>query len=296
MIHILLLAAVALDCHTVAGDRILGSDLAAASPVFSAIAPDAAIGNAPQPGARRIFEIDELARIVRAQGLTGVPAGSLCFERFAAPLDPVLVHAAIEKSLAIPEAELTILEVSKFAVPRGELVFPREALPQPGTGDSGMWSGYVAYTGGRFPIWASVRIHVKTRHLVAAHDLTPGHPLAPEDVRVEEAADFPRRVLPLDSADAAIGRVVRRSMRAGTPLMALDLTEPEAVERGQTVSVEVRSGAAVLRLEATAEMSGHRGDTISLRNLASGKIFRARIEERGRAIVDLPPSEVEIAQ
>jgi len=52
------------------------------------------------------------------------------------------------------------------------------------------------------------------------------------------------------------------------------------------VTVLVQSGAAVLTLEAEAQSDGRAGQTISLRNAASGKVFRARITGKGRALLE----------
>ena len=51
------------------------------------------------------------------------------------------------------------------------------------------------------------------------------------------------------------------------------------------VEVTAAVGGAQLELDAIAETSGRRGDLISLKNPRSGKIFRARIESKGKAIV-----------
>jgi len=295
MIPILMLAA-AVQCHVVTGDRILGSDLAAASPLLASLPPGLTIGNAPQPGARRFFEAEELARIARNSGITGSGFETVCLERLTEPLAPARIIEAMRKTLGVPGAEIEILDQSKFPVPRGELVFPRELLPQPGSGDSAIWNGYVDYSGGRFTVWASVRLRVPAHRVVAVYDLKQGHLVTPEDVRSEEAMEFPPRVASLTSAAAATGQEARRFIRAGTPLLATDLVQPNDIERGQTVTVEVRSGAAVLRMEATAVTAGRRGDTVALRNSTSGKTFQARVEEPGRAVLELLPSETEVPQ
>ena len=126
---------------------------------------------------------------------------------------------------------------------------------------------------------------VPVRRVVAASDLRMGKPVPAEDVRVEDATDFPRRVAALTEVSKAVGKIPRHPIRAGAPLLANDLDEPNDVDRGQTVLVEVHSGAAVLKLEATAESSGRRGDMVLLRNTSSGRSFRAQVIEKGRVAV-----------
>jgi flagellar basal body P-ring formation chaperone FlgA len=57
------------------------------------------------------------------------------------------------------------------------------------------------------------------------------------------------------------------------------------IERGQRVSVEVTSGAARLRFDADAESSGRAGDTVLIHNPENGSLFQARVERKGKVVV-----------
>jgi len=285
MILFLMLAAVAPECFPVAHDRILGSDLAAASALFAAAPPDLIVANAPRPGARRLFEPAELIRIARANKLDVTDVTPLCFERFTAPLDPEMAKVAMRKSLGAPEANIEIVTISKYPAPQGELVFPRDSMLQSGSGDSALWNGYVAYDGGRFPLWAQIRLTMLQSRLVTLVDLMPGHIVEASDVRIEEAEEFPRRPAPLTTIEAAVGLAARRAIRAGSVLTATMLEVPNDVERGQTVVVEVQSGGALVKLEAKAESGGHQGDTVAVRNASSGTLFRAQVTGKGHVLV-----------
>jgi hypothetical protein len=61
---------------------------------------------------------------------------------------------------------------------------------------------------------------------------------------------------------------------------------PAEINRGDLVEVEVRSGAARLLLRARSESDGRVGETIPLRNLSSNKVFQARVEGKGRALLE----------
>jgi len=281
MILLLMLVAAAPQCNLLMHDRILGSDLAAASAQFAAMPPDLVIAHAPRPGARRLFQPAELIRVARANRIAVNGVTTLCFERSTAPLNPELIKAAMRKSLGDPEANIEITALSKYPVPPGETIFPRESLMQPVSGDSAVWNGYVVYDGGRFSVWAKVRLTTRQPRLVSVVDLSPGHIIEAADLRVEDASEFPRHPAPLSTVEAAIGLVVRRSLPAGSVLTAAMLEKPNDVERGQTVLVEVHSGAAVVKIEAKAESSGRRGDTVAVRNASSGAMFRAQIEGKG---------------
>src|ERR1035441_5888444 len=293
MIGLLMLAAAAHECHPLGHGRILGSDLAAAAAVFAAVPPDLVVGNAPLPGARRLFEPVELIRIAHANHLEVADLTTLCFERSTAVLDPELVKAAMRRSLGPTPASIEILSISKYPAPQGELVFPRDSLLQPASGDSAVWNGFVAYDGGRFPVWARLRLTTLQSRVVSVVGLTPGHIVEASDLRVEEVNEFPRRPSPLTTLDAAVGLVARRALPALSVLTAAMLELPNDVERGQTVMVEVHSGGAVVKAEARAESAGHRGEIIPVRNVTSGMLFRAEIEGKGRVLVNcLSASEV----
>ena len=57
------------------------------------------------------------------------------------------------------------------------------------------------------------------------------------------------------------------------------------VQRGERVAVEVLSGSALLRVLADADTSGHGGDSVLIRNPENGKLFQARVEAKGKVMV-----------
>lgn len=70
-----------------------------------------------------------------------------------------------------------------------------------------------------------------------------------------------------------------------TPVWA-KVRAPSEVVRGEMVGVEARYGAAFLKFEVRAEASGRTGDAIAVRNLESGKTFRARVLRKGWVAVE----------
>jgi flagellar basal body P-ring formation protein FlgA len=276
-------------CEFVNGDQIFGADLARALPAFSAMPRDVAIGYSPAPGSRRILQLPELNRIGAQYGVP-VPADSrACFEWKVQRITEDAVREAIRESLKNPEARVEILEMSKAPAPEGKLVFPQSGLSAAGNTDPSTpvtWRGYVLYQSARrFSVWARIRMAATMTRVIAAETLAPGKPVGKAQVRLETYDDFPLRIDTARSLDEVIGRMSLRPVRAGFPVLRSDLAEAFQVERGEMVQVTAVSGAAQLELEAQAEASGRQGDVISLRNPSSGKIFRARIEARGRAIV-----------
>src|SRR3954463_3988150 len=151
MISILMLVAAGTACHAVTSDRIKGSDLAAASPQFAGLAPETVIGNAPQPGNHRNMEPAELIRIAGANGIEVHDLTSVCFERTVVPLGAAAILIALQTSLNRSDAEIEIVEFSKYSLPPGKLVFPLESLPTRAVENTALWNGYVDFEGRHFP-------------------------------------------------------------------------------------------------------------------------------------------------
>src|SRR5580698_199225 len=86
-------------CHPIDAERITAADLVAALPEFAAVAPDAVIGYAPQPGALRNIEPAELTRFAAAHGLEYHGLERICFEPALAELVPSQIEASIRESL-----------------------------------------------------------------------------------------------------------------------------------------------------------------------------------------------------
>lgn len=276
-------------CTPVEGDRILAGDLARVLPVFAVLDPEEPVAYTPVPGAQRVMSPAQLRQLMQRYDLPGAPATAVCFERFAEPLTAERVEAALRTALDAPEAKLEVADFSRHLVPRGELEFRSSGLASASNSSAEspvLWRGLLRYGNRRsVSVWARVRISVTRPQVTALRDLPPGEPIRSGDVTEEMVAGFPFADPPLDSIEQAIGSLPRRTIKAGQPLYASFLKLPNAVERGEVVSVEVISGGARLRFEARAETSGRRGDPVYLRHPTSGKRFTALIDGKGKAVI-----------
>lgn len=290
MMGALILALAAAPCHQVNAGNIRASDLAAAAPAFRAAPADSVVAHAPFPGARRVFEGAELARLAEKLAVEAEGLEPVCFERAVAPLNTAALLAAMRTSLGVAGAAVEIVEASRFPAPEGTVVFPRNGLMEPPPGrDTAVWNGYIQYDGGRFPIWTRARIVVHESRVVAAVDLKPGQAIQASQVRLETLEGFPRRRRAADSLESVVGRAPRVRITAGAPVALENLQLPFEVEKGDAVLVEVRSGGAVLKLEALAESAGRRGEQVRVRNLSSGKVFGGQVQDKGRVLVEFAP-------
>ncbi|HYL72692.1 MAG TPA: flagellar basal body P-ring formation chaperone FlgA [Bryobacteraceae bacterium] len=276
-------------CRAVNGERIFAADLSWAVPAFSVIPRDTIIGYSPVPGSRRILQYPELKRIGARFGIPTPPDAEACFEWRLNPVQAEDVRLAMLESLHTPLVRVELLETSQGLAPAGKLEFPLSGLSASAGIDPAtplMWRGYVLYGDRRkFSLWARVRISATMTRVVAKEALPPMGAVEESQIRLETYDGFPLRNDIARNLEEVVGRVPRRTIRAGFPVFRSDLSEPFDVLRGEMVQVTAVSGAAQLELDAIAEASGRRGDSISFRNPRSGKSFRARVEGKGRAAV-----------
>src|SRR5260370_42237365 len=116
---------------------------------------------------------------------------------------------------------------------------------------------------------------------MAAQDRPGGKRIPARRIRMEtgDGAPFGDSV-PMAVQDA-VGMAPRRAIRAGQAISHAVLATSGDVARGDTVGIETHSGGAFLKYEVRAEASGRVGDSIPVRNLESGKSFRARVVRKG---------------
>ncbi len=280
-------------CLPVTGNRILGRDLALADSRFSALPRTLAVGFAPAPGARRIFDALELQRIARANGIHAAGFEKICFEIPMVHLKEEDVLAAMRRALPA-DAHLRIVEMPAIDAPAGQIEFPLEALEPASPLDRGVqrWRGSVKYAGTRqFAVWARVEITVPFAAVVASRDLPAGAPIQAGSLRVESRTGPLDRGKPATRIEDVAGHLPRRAIKAGSVVPLSILAAAPVVRRGDPVPVEVESGRARLHFEAVAVNSAREGEMVELRNPASGKMFRARIGEGPKALVVVAPGE-----
>jgi flagella basal body P-ring formation protein FlgA len=279
-------------CQPVAADQVLGKDLAAALPAFAALPPDTLLANMPPPGSRRIFHWPELAAIAKRYAIELEAPGEVCFEWPLQPLDRNRVLNAMRTALGISEAQIEIADLSLVPAPPGQLDFPRERLGTPAGSNPRepvLWRGDVVYGDShRFPVWARVRISAPCNRVVAAENLKTGQPLKAGQIRVSSAQCFPAAARSGLKLEQVVGMSLRRPVASGAEIVAGLLAAPKDVNRGDPVSIEVFSGAAHLEFVGKAETAGSAGELIAVRNPTSNRIFRARVDGKGKAVVEVP--------
>jgi flagella basal body P-ring formation protein FlgA len=283
-------------CVEVDAPRVLASHLAVSVPAFAALAPDTVLGYTPAPGLRRWWRGAQLRQIILRGAADPGPLQDLCVERPTRQVSETDLLAALRQVLPAG-ATLELLDFCHMPVPTGKLTFQLRDLGRPVTSSPDtrlLWRGRLVYDDTRsMPVWANVRIAVDQDGYFAARDIAQG--------KVIEAADIVRQTrresifAPLPAADAAalVGREARRLIGAGTALEISALSEPREVLAGEAVHVHVKSGTAQLAFDAKAATGGRRGESILVVNLQNQKRFKAIVDGRGSAVLDLESSNHE---
>jgi flagella basal body P-ring formation protein FlgA len=295
-----LLAVTPEGCHKIQSDMILARDVAAVIPAFAGIPGDFNLGFVFASGEPRILHGVDLQRIAKNQkvDLDGLP--DVCFAREtfvpqAAQLRDAMLAELSSAELNINDPKVEILSWSQQPAPVGDLVFPRAGLQLPqgsGTQKEVLWHGYVRSGDHQFPVWAKVRITANVTRAVAVTGIPIGKPILSSQVRLESSEDSPFDETAVSTLDEVVGYLSKSSLHGGSVIRKTQLELAPDVARGDLVVVTVLAGGARLRLEARAESGGVKGSSILVRNLSSGKEFRAEVTGKNQAMVGLAAVEV----
>ncbi len=275
-------------CVPVTGPHILVKDLAVAIPAFAEAPSEESIGFAPSPGSQRRFTVGEVSRLAEHFVVTA-ETRAVCFERDLELLtEPRLMEALREVLPA--DTSMEIIAFSKMKVPIGRLEFPREGLsraPAASPHEPLVWRGHVTYAPAQsVPVWVKTRLWVSHPGVEAIRDLPPGRPIDEADLRLSMIDASPFGEAAVVSIGEVRGFVPRRMIHAGQPIRASWVETPPDVARGEMVGIEARYGAALLKYEVRAEAPGRIGNSIEVRNVESGKSFRARVIRKGWVAVE----------
>src|SRR5262249_10352189 len=136
------------------------------------------------------------------------------------------------------------------------------------------------------PVWAKTRAWISRECILATQDLPAGKPIEGHQLRIESVEANPFSDTAPVSADDVAGLAPRRRILSGQVIPHSALESPADVSRGEMVGVQARVGAASLAFKARAEAAGRVGDGIPIRNMESGKTFRARVVRKGFVAVE----------
>jgi flagella basal body P-ring formation protein FlgA len=273
------------DCVPVTSDWIVAADVAKLEPAFKQLPPQTPVAAAPPLGQTRTFQPADLKRFAATHGMDLGFAESLCFTLPARTPSENFILAAMRAEFGNRDVEITVLEQSKLPLPPGDLKFPLSGLSTSGDKPA-IWRGYVQFgLNRRFYTWARVRITVHEKRILAKSDIRPGEPLRPDQIEIQGYEGPLTNGRALSDPTAVLGKIARHSIAAGTALLENMIENPPAVTRGESISVIAASGPAVVQSQGFAEETAREGQVIPVKNPQSGKVYRARVQRDGVAVV-----------
>ena len=117
--------------------------------------------------------------------------------------------------------------------------------------------------------------------LTYARSLSAGEIVQPTDLVWAKAASAPADA-PRD-ADQVIGLAARRPLREGATVSGRDVSAPQVIKAGETVTVTWSDGLVTLTMQGKAMKAAATGETFTLQNPTSKKIIEAIATGPGEA-------------
>jgi flagella basal body P-ring formation protein FlgA len=117
--------------------------------------------------------------------------------------------------------------------------------------------------------------------LTYSRSLSAGEIVQPTDLVWAKAASAPADA-PRD-ADLVIGLAARRPLREGAVVSGRDVSAPQVIKAGETVTVTWSDGFVTLTMQGKAMKAAARGDTFTLQNPSSKKLIEAIATGPGEA-------------
>ncbi len=206
-------------------------------------------------------------------------------------LDRGTVINAMRKALGgspgYRDADIEIVDLSRFPVPDGEVEFDLKGLAPPAEEQStARWRGVLRQDANHiFSIWAVVRITVPCTRIVAAQTIRQEEPIAASQLRQESYHGFPSESCG-DRLGSVIGKVATRTLLANTPIVRSMLEAPASVLKGEQAIAEYRSDAVELSLPVIPERNGRIGEVIRVLNPETHKTFLAQVTGEGKLLIE----------
>ena len=130
--------------------------------------------------------------------------------------------------------------------------------------------------------------------LTYARNISAGEMVGAEDIVWGKAAAAPSDS-PRDP-DVVIGMAARRPLRAGAAVLAHDVSAPQVIKAGETITVLFQADGVSLSMQGKALASAGVGETINVQNPLSKKTIQALVTAPGQAVVGPAADELKAAR
>jgi flagellar basal body P-ring formation protein FlgA len=272
------------------------ADLPAAVDGKSAGLAGLSIGPSPMPGETRIVTRTEVGRILEAADLPGVAvagAPSVRISRSSRSLTQGEVAQALKSHIASVTAwepdEIDIRSMRNLKdvlVPEGNTAL-RFILKSPPSSFRNMLLPLEVSVDGRSArtVWIKADVRINATVMQAARMLPFGTALTGDDIRPVRIEITDPRAACVRKAEAATGKILRRSIKTGELITEDALSDPPVVRSGDTVRLRLEQQNIRLVILARAEQDGRMGQSIRVRNLEFARVMKALVVGPGEVLI-----------
>ncbi|MCO4315652.1 flagellar basal body P-ring formation chaperone FlgA [Phyllobacterium sp. 21LDTY02-6] len=124
--------------------------------------------------------------------------------------------------------------------------------------------------------------------IVPAQIIYPGQPIADASLREKifsiKSSAASNYVL---SRDQITGKIARKTLLPGQPILAAAVNEPDLIRRGVAVPIVYDTGSLVITAKGVSMEPGRAGDYVKVRNVDSGLIVSGTVMADGSIQVGL---------
>ncbi|KAA5803347.1 flagellar basal body P-ring formation protein FlgA [Alkalicaulis satelles] len=252
-------------------------------------AGEAALARAPAPGQRLSLDPAFVRAEAARQGLNWVNAGGvmrITVERAGRTVSTAQITGLIEEALYVETGQAHLIELSNrtqtLHAPMDSAGGP-ELVSLDVDARAGLFRAEIAPWPGAAPERMGGRVQPVTDVPVLARAVARGETLTSDHIRWERRPASQVRPDTLLREEALVGQEARRTLRADTPLRAIDVQAPVMITRGETVQLIYQVGGLVLTARARALDNAAEGQSARFLNLQSNRTVEAVAEGAGRA-------------
>jgi flagella basal body P-ring formation protein FlgA len=138
---------------------------------------------------------------------------------------------------------------------------------------------------GGWRLFVPVKIRRNQNVLILNRGISAGETLSAADITTAQRDVARIAGAALADPAAAVGRVARRTLTAGSLLSATDLVPQRLVRRGDSVALVSRMGGVEVRVAGKAMADAGENERVSVENLSSRKIVQGTVAASGDVFV-----------
>ena len=138
---------------------------------------------------------------------------------------------------------------------------------------------------GGWRLFVPVKVRRNQTVLILNRGIAAGETIGVADITTAQRAAARIAGAALADPAAAVGRVARRTLAAGSLLSANDLVAQRLIRRGDSVSLVSRRGGVEVRVAGKALADAGENERVSVENLSSRKIVQGTVAATGDVFV-----------